>query len=463
MKRIVLISANTHRSPYPVYPLGVSYLQTYLESAGCRVELLDCNLDSDETIAAALRKEEPLFVGISLRNADGANSLQQDDFVSGYSRLTDLVRRNCNAPIVIGGAGFSIFPREFMHAIDADYGVTGEGEESLRLIAEALSTGKPLTGIENLVWREVRKSKSENGNTEDTTDIRINPRSCYLATPQVRFDDRLVDYYWHHSGMLNIQTKRGCPYNCVYCSYPVIDGRKVRTLDPDEVVESISRLKRDKGIDYFFFTDSVFNIADDYNALLAEKLIRADLGIRWGAYFSPRNITREAMSLFARSGLTHVEFGTESISDECLERYGKQFTVEDVIHASEVCLDAGVFYAHFLILGGYGETRETLRKTMENSKRIRHSVFFPFVGMRIYPHTALAGIARREDVIAPDDGLFAQKYYIAADFDLDLARTLAAETGKAWVFPDDPESELVDIMRLKRGKKGPLWEYLRKP
>ena len=102
-------------------------------------------------------------------------------------------------------------------------------------------------------------------------------------------------------------------------------------------------------------------------------------------------------------------------------------------------------------------------ETIENSRRLEYTVMFPYAGMRIYPHTRLAELAAREGVVAPDDDLLAPAYYIAPDFDLEEARSAAAATGKAWVFPDDPQSALVDTLRLKRNKKGPLWEYLRKP
>lgn len=450
--KVILISANTHKEPYPVYPLGVSYLKTYLERSipGIGVEILDRNIDSDETIAQKVRGAKPVMVGISLRNADGANSLDQKDFMTAYAQLVELVRQNTDAPVSLGGAAFSMFPYQFMSALGADFGITGEGEESMRQAVENLMAGKPVDGIEGVV-------------THSGHGLKVNPRSCYLKSLEVDFEERLVDYYWKYSGMLNIQTKRGCPYNCVYCSYPVIDGRKVRTLDAEAVAENIARLKKDKGINYFFFTDSVFNIANDYNAELAEALIRSGAGISWGAYFAPHNITPELMSLWKASGLTHVEFGTESLSDPCLEKYGKMFTVEDVMRASEVCLDNNVFYSHFLILGGYGETAASVEETIENSKRIRHSVFFPFVGMRIYPDTGLHKVAVAEGVIDKEDSLFSQKYYLADDFDLESARKAALETGKAWIFPDDPRNGLMDVMRVNKGRKGPLWEYLRKP
>ena len=452
-KTILLVSANRHREPYPVYPLGLSYLKTYLDRTltGFRIMLFDCNLDPLETLSRVIREECPAYVGVSLRNVDGANSLDRRGFIGGYLEVVKAVREATRVPLIIGGAGFSIFPEIFMRELGADYGIVGEGEESLRKLILALERGESTERIEGVLRRGAQGVEP------------ALPHRCYLRTLEVEFDDRLVDYYWKYSGMLNIQTKRGCPYRCVYCSYPLIDGRVVRTLDPEMIVENMARLNRDKGVNYLFFTDSVFNIVDEYNVSLAEKLIRSGLQISWGAYFSPHNLTDELVGLFKRAGLTHVEFGTESLSDECLAKYGKNFNFDHILESSRLCLKHNVYYAHFLILGGYGETPDTLRETMEHSKQIAYTVFFPYVGMRIYPHTGLHSIAVREGVVTADDPLLEPRYYLVDWFDLEQTRMMARQTGKAWVFPDDPQSELMDVLRLKRHKKGPIWEYLRRP
>lgn len=98
----------------------------------------------------------------------------------------------------------------------------------------------------------------------------------YLSTLDVAFEEDLVGWYWQSSGMLNLQTKRGCPYSCIYCTYPLIEGRQVRTLDPEKTVEDLLRLKRNHGINYVFFTDSVFNIGKSYNLKLASLLIESN-------------------------------------------------------------------------------------------------------------------------------------------------------------------------------------------
>lgn len=447
---LLLISANRHKSPYPVYPLGISYLKTYLERtiSGLRVDTADCNLITDEELAARIRTLAPRYIGVSLRNVDGADSLDRRGFLPEYRALIDVIRAASDAPVIVGGAGFSIYPEAFMRELGADYGIHGEGEGPLAELLAALERGQTRIDIPSVYTRDGRRGSG---------------RRRYLPAIDVGFEPELTEYYWKRSGMLNIQTKRGCPYDCIYCSYPHIDGRCVRTMDPELIAENILRAKRDYGISYLFFTDSVFNICPEYNVRLAETLIRRKTGIEWGAYFSPRGIDAEQMRLFRASGLTHIEYGTESFCDRTLEAYGKRFTFGDVERASRLALECGVYYAHFLILGGYGDTRANVRETIENARRLEYTVLFPYAGMRIYPHTRLAELARREGVIGAEEDLLTPAYYIAPDFDLEEARRAALATGKAWVFPDDPQSALVDTLRLKRNKKGPLWEYLRKP
>lgn len=452
MRRILLISANRYKEPYPVYPLGLSYLKGYIlrELPHLEVEIVDCNILSDEEIGRRIEVFRPDIIGLSLRNIDGANSLDVRDFLEHYQELVTLIRKSSTAYLVIGGAGFSIFPEVISERLMPDFSIVGEGEKAF------------IDLINHLEKRE--ESASVKMDKSMGSCKIINQGSLgYLSTLDVAFEEDLVGWYWQSSGMLNLQTKRGCPYNCIYCTYPLIEGRQVRTLDPEKTVEDLLRLKRNHGINYVFFTDSVFNIGKSYNLKLASLLIESNAKINWGAYFRPSGLDNETMRLFKESGLTHIEFGTESFCDTQLVNYGKGFSFEDVVKSSDICLDLGIYYAHFLILGGYGETKQTIAETMVNSKRLRHTVFFPYIGMRIYPNTRLQQIAVSEGIIEATDDLIAPKYYISNDFDVDMTKKLASETGKAWVFPDSPHNEMMDMLRIKRKKKGLLWEYLRRP
>jgi len=213
-KNILLVSANTYKVPYPVYPLGISYLYTYLKSRlpNYNIHFFDFNLKSLTDFSVLLSNSNFDMVGVSLRNIDDTNIYKKNSFIDGYVQIIAAIRAGSSAKVVIGGPGFSIFPGLLFQTLQPDFGIKGEGENALLQLIECIDNQSDYSSIEGLVY------KPENEN------IKVNPRATYLTSPELSLDKDLVDYYWSKSGMLNIQTKRGCPHDCIYCSYPVIEG-----------------------------------------------------------------------------------------------------------------------------------------------------------------------------------------------------------------------------------------------
>jgi len=446
--KILFISANQHKIPYPVYPIGISYITTYLQEKlpEYKTKTVDLNFNTIEELKSITKEYQPKYIGISFRNVDDVNSYSREEFVSHYKNIIDNLRKVTDAKIIVGGSAFSVFPELMFKKLNPDFGVYGEGEETLSKLITKLDNKEDYTDLSRLLYKK-------NGQCV------FNQNESYFKDLNLDFDPNLIDFYWEKSGMLNVQTKRGCPYNCIYCTYPLIEGSKVRTLNTDKIVETLKKLYYQKGIDYVFFTDSVFNINNEYNYELAEKIIASGIKIHWGGYFTFKNLDENLLKILKKSGLQHVEFGTEAIAEKTLKTYGKHFTVKDVLEKSEICNKLDIPYAHFLILGGYGETDETVNETYENSKLIENSVFFPFVGMRIYPGTKLQEYAIQEGVISKDDNLLEPKYYLSKDVNYDTLKERARKSGKRWVFPDEDNSKIIDKLR-QRNKKGPLWEYM---
>ncbi len=448
LTKILLVSSNRFKEPYPVYPLALSFLKSYLEKrfSDLNIELFDFNNGDLAFFQDFLADFKPDLVGFSLRNIDTVNYFNDRHFVQECRDLISDVKKYSEAVTVIGGAGFSIFPATIFNLIQPDYGIFGEGEESLSRLIELLRDDKSVADIEGLIFLN-------NG------EVVFNQRTTYCKSPELTFDDKLVDHYWETAGMLNLQTKRGCPYRCVYCTYPLIEGSKTRTHDPEKVVYSLKELNKNKGISYFFFTDSIFNIHNPYNIELAEHIIHAELNIQWGAYFTPYNLDFDLLALLKKSGLTHLEFGTESLSNSTLKAYNKSFLVEDVFKTAGLCKKLDLFTAHFLILGGPGESKQTVEETIQNSKHIDKTVFFPYFGMRIYPNTGVYELAVAEGKIKKEDSLLEPIYYLADDIDFETVKKSARETQNRWIFPDEDFQKPMEMMR-KRGIKGPLWELL---
>src|SRR5512146_2959266 len=125
--RILLVSANRCSAPDPVFPLGLAHLSAALRRAGHECVWLDTLIDA-ERLREALRAGRPDYVGISLRNIDDVLLRKQETFFNGLAGLTDLIRRECRCPIILGGSGFSIFPAQLFEFAGVDFGIAGEGE-----------------------------------------------------------------------------------------------------------------------------------------------------------------------------------------------------------------------------------------------------------------------------------------------------------------------------------------------
>ncbi|HBA60697.1 MAG TPA: B12-binding domain-containing radical SAM protein [Elusimicrobia bacterium] len=449
-KKILLVSANTEVSPYPAYPAALPRLAAALKTRGYAVSQYDMLTGSLKELAEKVRLDEPFLVGVSLRNIDNTDSCTQRSYIDGYAALVAGLRACSSAPVVLGGSGFSIFPAELVARLGADYGIAGRGEEALCALADALALGKDPAAL-GYVYSQKRPALAGGARP---------PVSPGGADHQ----KDLLQYYWRSSGMIGVQTKTGCPLNCVYCTYPLIDGRSAYAFNPEAVADEVARLRKDCGVDYVFFTDSVFNMDREKELALAEALIKLGTPAKWGAFFSPAAVDGGYLAALKRAGLTHIEFGSDSFSDPVLKAYGKNFCYADISKAGAEAFKAGIPSAHYLIFGGPGETADTIKETMARTREQKLTVFFAAMGMRIFPGTPLARLAAAEKGAGPGGYGLEPAFYFAPGFDsASLEKLVAQETAGAgnWLLPRDYEKNLKLMQRLRaRGRSGPLWEYL---
>ena len=201
MARIVLISCNLTDEPYPVYPLGMSLVANAVRVTGHDVTEFDFyTAESRSEIFDKVKEIKPLIIGLSLRNVDNVRISSGNSYLSGYKSAVSELKVISNAYIVLGGSAFTIFPERFLRETGADYGIKGEGESAfINLITELEKGIRPEKGI-----FQSTSSLDNFGSFERNKD--------------------LAEFYLNKGGMLNIQTKRGCPHRCLYCSYPHLEG-----------------------------------------------------------------------------------------------------------------------------------------------------------------------------------------------------------------------------------------------
>lgn len=449
---ILLINANRCRSPYPVYPLGLSHIGAALQQQGHTVRIIDSNFDNDH-IESILKEFSPRFVGLSLRNIDDVNIETQTYFVPDLVDLVHRCRAVTSVPVIVGGSAFSLFPVQLLEATGADFGVQGEGETAVKALITALENGHDYSRIPGLVFRTDR-------------GITANPGEQFLDGAQIGPALRpsaLSAQYLAQSSVLNIQSQRGCAFTCCYCTYPVIEGTRFRFREPGLVVDEMEQAKM-AGAHYVFFVDSVFNTSTDHVAAICKEILSRDLRMHWSCFLRPQGLTRELMQLMGDAGLQHIEFGTDSLCDSVLQSYGKQFTFDDIYQASALARACRIWHSHFLIIGGPGETAATIEEGFVNSLRLRKTVMFPFVGMRLYPQTSLYERALREKVVTPDTNLLKPFFYLAPELTLPQITAhmnSCSARSRSWIYGELPDQFIAVSQKLRqRGVEGPLWEYL---
>ncbi|MGD8389477.1 MAG: lipid biosynthesis B12-binding/radical SAM protein [Desulfobacteraceae bacterium] len=446
--KVLLISPNALTTPYPVYPLGLDYVADAIRSEH-EVKILDINVEGGlEALGRAVRENGPDMVGLSIRNIDNTDKTDVYGFMEDYQACLKTVRKHTQAPVVLGGSGFTLFPEQIMKELKAEYGVLGEGER-LAALLRAVEKGEDPAHTPGILTRDMKEGACTP--LDRTFTLRNPPEPSQL------------EYYLKNGGMLNLQTKRGCPFKCIYCTYPRIEGERLRRIPPEAAAERALRLQ-EAGARYFFVTDSAFNADCAHSSQVAEAFMDAGVSIPWGAFFAPTPPPEGYFQTLARAGLTHVEFGTESLSDRMLATYRKPFRVDHAIQAHERAREAGLYVAHYFLLGGPGENAETIEETLSNISRLEKSVFIFFCAVRIYPHTALYDVAVEEGQISRDQSLLGPVFYEPEQIGSDEIVRRVAERADGrfnWVTGTGGETAAKVIARLySRGHTGPLWEYL---
>jgi len=444
MSRVFLLSANTMTEPYPVYPLGMAIVASALVSAGHHVRQFDL-LNEDRSYARlhrAIQEFNPDFVGISMRNIDNVDSFSSEESwtLAADRAVIKKIKEATGAPVVLGGSAFSIMPEEILEFVEADYGIVGDGGILFTHWIERFEQGQksPLISREN--------------HPLDMGDMTVHPL----------WSEPIIKYYNENSKVIGLPTKRGCPHHCAYCTYPVLEGSKFRHREPGSVIEDIRQLQQDYHIGNIFFTDSVFNDTEETYLEMVEELLRSEIRITWSAFFRPAGIKNKHLRLLKRSGLYAVEAGTDAASDATLAGLKKDFRFDEVIHFNEACLQEEIPCIHYIMFGGPGETKETLKEGLGNIDLLKNCVVLAFSGVRIFPGTLLHKKAIKDGIVHGKDSLLKPVFYFSPEIEPKAMNSILEETfrhKRQRIFPPSAGRERLKILS-RFGYRGPLWDKL---
>jgi radical SAM superfamily enzyme YgiQ (UPF0313 family) len=417
--RVLLISANTEQINMPVLPLGLACVAAAIDNQGHTVKILNLMMKTDthKALHEAIGELNPEIIGISVRNIDDQNMENPRFLLGSVKDVVTNCRKYSDASIVLGGAGYSIFPQAALDFLDADIGIQGEGENAFLTLLKELHDKETLSEIPGLYFPG-QKSQRESGYTKSLTDLPLPLPDVHLSTPSTLEDQDI----W-----IPFQSRRGCPMDCSYCSTATIEGRIIRKHDPQKVVEAISRYA-EVGLNHFFFVDNTFNLPSAYASTLCEHLISSKLKITWRCILYPWKVDDQLVEKMAAAGCREVSLGFESGSAKILTKMNKKYLPSDVRQISDRLKNFGIGRMGFLLFGAPGETKETAIESLEFADSLDLEAMKITIGIRIYPNTSLQQTAVKQGLINADDNLLRPTFYLPKGLESWLR-----ETVKAWM------------------------------
>jgi len=220
------------------------------------------------------------------------------------------------------------------------------------------------------------------------------------------------EYYLQEQDFyVGVQTKRGCPHNCCYCVYTVVEGKQVRINPAEEVVKEMRQLY-DRGIRNFWFTDAQFiparKFIDDAEELLQKILDAGMTDIHWAAYIRADNLTPRLCDLMVKTGMNYFEIGITSGSQELVRKMRMGYNLRVVL---QNCRDLKAAGFNALVSVNYSfnvidETVDTIRQTITyhreleaifGADKVEPAIFF--IGLQ--PHTHLEQYAFQKNILKP--------------------------------------------------------------
>lgn len=413
--KVLLISANTEKINILPLPLGLNYVAAATRNSGHDVTVLDLMTENNSQFIIKETMESfcPDVIGVSVRNIDDQNMERPKFILDEVKGIVCYCRSLSDALIVLGGAGYSIFPESVLAYLEADMGIQGEGEIVFPELLDRIEKNADLSGTPGLYLNGFGLQ----GKRTFASNLDLLPVSGAHSFWSSE-DQRL----W-----MPLQTRRGCPMNCSYCSTATIEGRTIRERSPALVVDDLVSLV-EAGFRRFYFVDSVFNVPARYAKYLCRKIINKRLDIPWRAILYPHKVDEELIHLMASAGCKEVSLGFESGSEQILHSMNKKFNLKQIRDTSNMLASYGIRQMGFLLLGGPGETQETVLESLSFADFLPLNELKITLGIRIYPGTALAKTAIGEGRILPEDNLLLPKFYMVRELE-DWLR----ETVKVWI------------------------------
>ncbi len=409
MKKVLLIATNSEKKPYPVPPIGLSIIAQSIEKK-YEVKVYDAMFDEGRSLPDLVASFNPDYIGCSIRNVDSMSVEAPDFFLETINQnIIKPLKKLTNAPIILGGSGYSIYPYEILDFFDLNFGIAGEGEETFAMLLEHLVKKKDINSIKGIIQR-----------TSPDFEKKLKNNSDYPSKKYFSGIEKHIDFNpYKERGAYSIQSKRGCAHQCIYCTYPLIEGKKFRTREAAAIVDEIQQVSERLGDVVFEFVDSTFNDPAGHAEAICSEIIRRNIKVRMRTMgINPANTSDKLFELMTQAGFTQIDSTPDSASQTMLKNLGKNFRLSQLQKMSLQIKKSNLPTMWFFVFGGPGETHETIDETFDfiSDYISPEDMVYITTSLRIYPGTKLHKIALDENLIGKSQSLLKPVFYSNSSF-----------------------------------------------
>jgi anaerobic magnesium-protoporphyrin IX monomethyl ester cyclase len=390
--RVLFLNANETMRPYRVAPLGLAFVASATREAGHDVRFIDYpeTKRTKQAFRDTLTTWAPEYLAVGIRNLDNSDFHAFESYLRGPAELVRIAREALpGITIILGGPAATVDPTVVLESIRPDHLVLGEGEESLPRLIARLEAGESVPPVVS-------------ADDQGAIPFRVTSVESLPAPRLYEWIDDLRPYLWGDAGY-PLQTKRGCPLKCSYCTYGRIEGTRYRFLDPQAVADEVEGAM-ERGVRDFEFVDSTFNLPPRHAlAILAALRERRLFANFVGTGLNPSKLPDELLATMSEVGFKSVILTAESASDTMLKSYQKNYGRARLYEAADLLERHDIKGLWVFLIGGPKETEQTVAETLSFIEERIHSPHSVYItsGIRVYPGSPIADDA--------DAGLFAKE------------------------------------------------------
>ncbi len=242
-----------------------------------------------------------------------------------------------------------------------DFILRGEWDYSVKELCDAYNSSLPLDSIGGLTWKSDEGTVIVNTARPPIDNLDELPIPAYDLLDLSKFYESVFVRF----PAATMITSRGCPFNCIYCSYPqTIYGHKFRAMSPERVLTEIRYLTEELGVKEIRIDDDTFNINRQRVIDICKLLADAKLDMVFSVQCRPQLMTDDQAYWLKKAGCRMVLYGVESGNDEILKKIRKNTTKDEIRRGVKIAKRYGIDVLNCVMLGFYWDTKETVEETI---------------------------------------------------------------------------------------------------